>query len=276
MNDGSSSPGRPLLDADEPAPFEVLNGDAGGQVLLLCDHASNRVPRALGGLGLEEIELERHIGWDIGAGEVTRRLAGALGAPAILAGYSRLVIDCNRALDHPGLIPEESDGTPVPGNVDLDPAARAARVAALHDTYHRAIEAQLERMHETLPADSAPVVLAIHSFTPIMDAVERPWEIGILWNREPRLPEPLIARLREEPDLTVGNNEPYSARLGYGYTLERHAEAAGLANALVEIRQDLIDTRHGAAEWSARLLAALRDVLARDDIYRPAAGGEWT
>lgn len=260
-----SSP--PLIAPDEGLAFERINPDAGGRVLILCDHASHRVPRALDGLGLSEIELRRHIGWDIGAADVTRRLASALDAPALLCTWSRLVIDCNRALDHPGLILEDSDGTPVPGNTNLSDAARAARVNAIHAPYHAAIEDELARLRGLDGADADPVILSIHSFTPIMDEIERPWEIGILWNRDPRLPDPLIARLREEPDLTVGDNEPYSARLGYGYTLERHGDGGGLANALIELRQDLIDTHHGAEAWTERLLTAFADVLTRDDIY---------
>lgn len=257
-----------LLAADEAPPFEIINPRATGRVLLLCDHASNRVPRALDGLGLSDLELARHIGWDIGAADVTRRMADALNAPAVMTNYSRLVIDCNRALDHPGLILGESDMTPVPANIGLDAAARTARIAALFDPYHRAIENQLNRLQAAGDPGLAPVLLSIHSFTPIMDAVERPWEIGILWNRDPRLPEALIGKLRENRDLTIGDNEPYSARLGYGYTLERHGDGAGFANALIEIRQDLIDTHHGAEDWTKCLLDALAPILEDDSLYR--------
>ncbi len=257
-----------LLAEDEPAPFEVLNPDAAGRVLLICDHASKRVPAALDNLGLSEVELARHIGWDIGAEDVTRRLSAALDAPAVIAGYSRLVIDCNRSLDHPGLILPESDGTPVPANLHLTPDARAERISSLFDPYHAAIREQAQRLQAAMGGDGAPVILSIHSFTPIMDAIARPWEIGILWNREPRLPEPLIRRLRAMPGLTVGDNEPYSARLGYGYTLERHGDGRGFANALIEIRQDLIDTRHGAETWAGILLEALGDVLEDEALFR--------
>lgn len=262
---------RGLLAEDEPAPFEVLNPDAGGRVLLVCDHASKRVPAALDNLGLSEIELARHIGWDIGAEDVTRRLSAALDAPAVIAGYSRLVIDCNRSLDHPGLILPESDGTPVPANMRLAQEDRADRIASLFDTYHAAIREQALRLKQAMGADGAPVILSIHSFTPIMDTIERPWEIGILWNRDPRLPEPLIARLRAMPGLTVGDNEPYSARLGYGYTLERHGDGRGFANALIELRQDLIDTHHGAEKWAGILLEALDDVLKDEALFRVGA-----
>lgn len=264
----SPLPDSGLLSDDEHPPFEVINPDATGRVLLLCDHASNRVPRAFDGLGLSEIELARHIGWDIGAADVTRRMAEALNAPAVMTNYSRLVIDCNRALDHPGLILTESDMTPVPANIGLDAEGRAQRIGSLFDRYHGAIEDELARLQAANGPGVAPVLLSIHSFTPIMDAVARPWEIGILWNRDPRLPEALIARLRENPALTVGDNEPYSARLGYGYTLERHGDGAGFASALIEIRQDLIDTHHGAEKWATCLLDALAPVLEDDRLYR--------
>ncbi len=272
--DDLSDTGATLLDADEPDPVEIFNPEASGRVLLVCDHASNRVPAALDGLGLSEIELARHIGWDIGAADVTRRLAAAMNAPAVLAAYSRLAIDCNRALDHPGLILAESDGTPVPRNLGLSQDEQESRIKALFAPYHAAVERELARLVRGMGSGEAPVIVSIHSFTPIMDGFERPWEIGILWNRDGRLPEPLIARLRQNTDLTVGDNEPYSAREGYGYTLERHGEAAGYANALVEIRQDLIDTHHGAEAWAAVLSGALDDVLRDESLYRVRDAGE--
>jgi predicted N-formylglutamate amidohydrolase len=266
-----SAPG--LLRPGEPPPFELHNESAGGRLLLVCDHASNRVPESLENLGLGEAELARHIGWDIGAADVTRHLSDRLGAPAVLAGYSRLAIDCNRSLDHPGLILDESDRTPVPGNVGLDAAQRQARIDALFRPYHGAVDEQVERLRELCAAEECPVVISIHSFTPVFDGVERPWQIGVLWNDDPRLPVPLMARLREDKDLTVGDNEPYSAREGFGHTLERHGDEGGLANALIEIRQDLIDTHHGAQAWAERLAGVLQESLADEALYRPRATG---
>lgn len=263
-----------LLGPDDPPPFERINADAGGRLLLVCDHAAKAIPASLEGLGLEPLELERHIGWDIGAGEVARLLSERLGAPAVLTTYSRLVIDCNRDLDHPELIRAESDGTPVPGNVALSEADREARIDAIWRPYHAAVEAELARLREVCAPGETPAMLSIHSFTPVMDAFERPWQIGILWNEDSRIPEPLLARLRAEPDLTVGDNEPYTAREGYGDTIERHAGRTGIANALIEIRQDLIDTRQGAETWADRLAAILREVLADEAIYRGAPSRE--
>jgi predicted N-formylglutamate amidohydrolase len=260
----------PLLASDERPPFDLLNGDAGGRLLLICDHASNAVPRALGNLGLPHVELLRHIGWDIGAAAVTRHLVALAGAPAVMTRYSRLVVDCNRSPDHPGLMPPESDRTPVPGNFDLPAAARARRMAELYGPYRAEIDRQIDRLTAASGVD--PVLVSIHSFTPVMDGLARPWEIGVLWNRDARLPLPLIEYLRSDAALTVGDNEPYSARDGFGHTLDTHGDARGLANALIEIRQDLIDTDHGAREWAGRIKAALDAVLDDPALYRRRPG----
>jgi len=159
-------------------------------VLLTCDHASNAVPRALGGLGLGEAALSDHIGWDIGAAAVTRPLARVLDAPAILSGYSRLVVDCHRDPGDPTSIPAVSDGVSIPGNRDLSPEARAARIAACFAPYHAAIAARLDGV---LAGGRVPALLSIHSFTPVMQGVARPWHIGILWDKDPRIPLPLLA-----------------------------------------------------------------------------------
>ena len=257
-----------LLQVAEPLPYELYNEDAGGRLLLVCDHASNRVPQRLEQLGLSDAELARHIGWDIGAADVTRQLSDRLGAPAVLANYSRLAIDCNRSLDHPGLILDESDRTPVPGNMGLDAAQRQVRIDTLFRPYHAAVDEQVDRMRELNGGEATPVVVSIHSFTPVFDGFERPWHIGVLWNDDPRLPVPLIARLRADKDLVVGDNEPYSAREGFGHTLERHGDEGGLANALIEIRQDLIDTHHGVAAWAERLAVVLQETLMDEALYR--------
>jgi predicted N-formylglutamate amidohydrolase len=256
----------PLLSADDPPPFEVLHPDRPTPLLLVCDHASRAVPRALGDLGLTDAELRRHIGWDIGAAEVTRRLADLLDAGAVLCGYSRLVIDCNRAPADATSIPAESDGVVVPGNVRLDEVARDARIAACFTPYHEAIAARLAAF---AARGVAPVLFSIHSFTPVMNGVERPWHVGILWNRDARVPVPLIAELAAaDPRRVVGDNQPYSAREPAGYTVRTHAESAGLPHAAVEIRQDLIDTPPGAAYWADALAAALKPILAKPGIFQ--------
>ena len=257
------SPGPALLGPDDPVPVELHDGAA--PVLLTCDHASNAVPRSLAGLGLAPELLQRHIGWDIGAAAVTRRLAQTLAAPAVLSGYSRLVIDCNRDPEDATSIPATSDGVAVPGNRELTPAARAERRRACFAPYHDAIAARLEAM---LAAGRVPALLSIHSFTPVMAGVARPWHVGILWDKDPRLPVPLLAALGADPALVVGDNQPYSAREPAGYTVRHHAVARGLPHVAIELRQDLIATAEGAAGWAERLAAALAPILARPEIYR--------
>ena len=241
-------------------------------MLLTCDHASNAIPRALDGLGLPPAALSQHIAWDIGAAAVTRRLAEALDAPALLTGYSRLVIDCNRDPGDPTSMPAVSDGVAVPGNRDLSKAARALRRAACFDPYHAAIAARLDAL---LAAGTVPALLSIHSFTPVMAGVPRPWHIGILWDKDGRMPQPLLAALRADPAITVGDNQPYSAREPAGYTVRQHAVQRGLPHVAIELRQDLVAGDEGARAWAARLATALRPILARREIYRvePATAG---
>lgn len=247
----------PLLAPDEPEPYEIYNKAGRAPVLLLCDHATRFLPRALAGLGLSEAELSRHIAWDIGIADVTRAVAERLDAPAVLSHFSRLIIDPNRSLDDPTLVPQLSDGVIIPGNRKLSEAALQARIDAFHRPYHAAVT---ELLDELVARGPVPALVSMHSFTPVMRGFERPWHIGILWNRDPRLPVPLIERLRAQ-GLTVGDNEPYSGRDRHGYTLHVHAEPRGMASVLIEVRQDLIDTHHGAAEWAGRLTEALSGAL---------------
>jgi len=253
-----------LLAADEPRPFEFVNPGGKAPLLLLCDHATRFVPRKLKSLGLDEAALCRHIAWDIGIAELTRDLAKRLDAPAVFSHFSRLIVDPNRQLENPTLIPELSDGTVIPGNRDLSPDQRKLRVDTFFRPYHDAVAGRLDAMVEK---GRTPVLVSMHSFTPIMHGLPRPWQIGILWNRDPRLPRPLMDRLRAD-GLTVGDNEPYSGADGHGYTQHTHGDRRGLANALIEVRQDLIDTQHGAVAWAERLATALEAVLRDPALYR--------
>jgi len=252
----------PLIGADDPPPFESINPDGRAAAVLICDHASRAVPRALDNLGLEDPVLRRHLGWDIGAAEVTRLLSAALDAPAVLSGYSRLVVDVNRRLGDPTSIAAVSHGVPVPGNQGLGRTATRARVERIFRPYHRAVAAAIARARAR---GVVPAIVSVHSYTPVLDGVERPWHIGVLWDRDPRLAVPLIGRLAADPTLCVGDNEPYSGRDRFGYSIETHATPAGLANALIEIRQDLIDTHHGAERCAAVLATALTEILERTD-----------
>jgi predicted N-formylglutamate amidohydrolase len=255
-----------VLGPDDPPPFEILGPDGAARFLLVCDHASNVVPSALDDLGLDETALGRHIAVDIGAGEMTRRLSARLDATAVVAAYSRLVIDNNRYLDDPTSIPEISDGTIVPGNRDLAEADRQARVDQLFQPYHDAIAAELKALGW---GDGAiPALISVHSFTPFFKGVERPWHVGLLWNRDRRIAAPLLEALSANRGVIVGENVPYSARDPYGYTVAEHADIHHLPNILIEIRQDLIDTHHGVETWVGILGDALTRVLAEDGLYR--------
>ena len=254
-----------LLGPGDPPPFETLNERSISRVLLVCDHASCRVPAALDNLGLSEIERTEHIGWDIGAAAVTRRLSPLLDAHAILAGYSRLVIDCNRPVGAPDRIPPVSDKVPVPGNVDLDQAAVDARIAEIFEPYHEAIATALDRI---AAASQVPFLVAVHSFTPqLADGDPRPWEIGICWDKDQRMSTPLIERLRAE-GLTVGANEPYDFGVLTDHTLPVHAEKRGLPSLLIEIRNNEIRTSEAVEAWAERLAGHICALLTLPESQR--------
>jgi predicted N-formylglutamate amidohydrolase len=259
----------PLLAADDPPPFETVNETGRAPVLLVCDHASRRVPKALGDLGLPPTAFDRHIAWDIGAAEVARQLAEAFDAPLVMSGYSRLVLDPNRATDNPTAIPAVSDGQHVPANEALPPVERARRIEALFEPYHAAIAAALATFKRR---KIVPAVISVHSCTPVFQGFARPWHVGVLWNRDGRLARPLIERLAAisvaGKGIAVGDNQPYSGQGGEGYTVKRHAEAAGLPHVTLEIRQDLIDTRRGARKWAKVVAEALGPLLADPALRR--------
>ncbi len=237
-------------------PFVLVPGDASCGLLLVCDHASNDVPSEYGDLGLPAAEFRRHIAYDPGAAAVTRALAAALGAPAVLSTFSRLLIDANRGEDDPTLIMRLSDGAVVPANARLDGAERARRIARFHAPYHAAIDAAIDA---ALAAGSVPALFSVHSFTPVWRGVPRPWHCGVLWDTDPRMAVPLIEALRADRNLVVGDNEPYAGAL-VGDCMYRHATQRGLAHALLEIRQDLIADDVGVAAWTARLTALLSEL----------------
>ena len=242
----------------------IIEGDIRSGVLILCDHASNAIPAEFGNLGLPAGELERHIAHDIGAAEVARTLGVALGAPTILSCFSRLLIDPNRGRDDPTLVMRVADGAVVPGNAAIDDAEIESRLERFYLPYDQAITAAIEA---SLEAGIVPAVISVHSFTPTMKGQARPWHCGLLWDSDERIAKPLITALSAKGDLVVGANEPYDGALE-GDTLDRHAGARGLANVLVEIRQDLIAAKPEAERWGERLAAALRPILADSSVHR--------
>jgi predicted N-formylglutamate amidohydrolase len=246
------------LASAEP-PFEFVAPGAGSDVLLLCDHASNRVPPCIAGgsLGLGTDEMARHIAYDIGARGVTTGLAKRMEATAILSRFSRLVIDPNRGEDDPTLVMRLYDGTIVPANRRIAPEEVERRLAAFHRPYHVAIAGEIDRR---MAAGRPPALVAIHSFTPKLIAGRpRPWHVGVLWHRDRRVAQPLIERLRREAGLCVGENQPYAGQLE-GDTLSRHGTRRGLPHVLIELRHDLIDTEPGQAAWAERLAPILQEV----------------
>ena len=260
-----------LLAPDEPSPVVVLRTDAASPFVITCDHAGQLIPRCLGDLGVNAVERARHIGWDIGALGVARVLAARLGAVLIAQRYSRLVIDCNRRLDDPTSIAVESDGQPIPGNVGLTDADRAARARELFGPYHAGIDAELRSAVALCPRDHVPhgpALIAVHSFTDVYGGRERPWHCGILWDRDPRLPLALLEALRDERGLVVGDNEPYSGRHPADFTIDHHAEHRGWPHVCIEVRQDLIAGPAGVEAWARRLATPLADRLSDPNLYR--------
>jgi predicted N-formylglutamate amidohydrolase len=246
-----------LLCADDPPPFAVRRPQGRAPFVLICDHAGRRLPRALGDLGLPAAELERHIAWDIGAAGVAARLADRLDAVLVSQTYSRLVIDCNRPLDAPGSIVTRSDGTEIPGNRDLDAAARALRAREIFAPYHARIAAELDAR---AAQGRSAILVSVHSFTPVFENVARPWHIGMLYGKDARIARILLERIRAEGIWTVGDNEPYQVTATTDYAIPVHGERRGIPSIGLEIRQDLIATESGQAEWAERIAGWLAPV----------------
>lgn len=254
----------PLLGPDDPAPVRIVNPNGTAPVLIVCDHASNAVPAALHGLGLAERDLHRHIAYDIGAAAVTRSLADRLDAIAVLSGYSRLLIDCNRAPGHPQSVPEVSDSVVVPGNHGRSEQDLETRAEVFFWPYRRAIDSALAHLWRVGPP---PALFSIHSFTPTLKGVDRFWDIGVLWNRDPRIALPLIDQLRRHDHLHVGDNEPYSGRR-LAYSINLHGGTAGLPNCAVEIRQDHVESVEETEGWADMLADALSQIMTDETLHR--------
>jgi predicted N-formylglutamate amidohydrolase len=235
--------------------FEAIAGTAKSRLVFLCDHASSALPP--GGLGLDPALLATHIAYDIGAASVTRGLASTYSAPALLGCWSRLLIDLNRGPDDPTLVMKLSDGSIIPGNRNVDEAEVARRLNLWHAPYHDAIDAELDQIGRH--ATQGGVLVSIHSFTPSWKGCKRPWQVGVLYDRDKRLSDPLMAQLAQA-GFSVGDNEPYSGALE-GDTLWRHGTCRGLPHVLIEIRQDLIGSEDAAQAFALRLKPILDAAL---------------
>lgn len=249
---------------DRDDAVEVVNADGRGNVVLVCDHASNFTPPEYGTLGLDRAEFTRHIAWDPGAMPVSLEMAALMDAPLVASRISRLIIDCNRPLDAPDLIPAMSETTVVPGNRDLSAEERQRRVALAHAPFHCAIDDLLDTRAK---AGLETRLVSVHSFTPIYKGVPRPWDIGIIHGDDRRLAAPLIDALCRLPGITVGVNEPYSPADRVYHTIETHAAARGLPCAMIEIRNDRIADAAAQNRWAGLLAGILAQV------QLPAAGG---
>ncbi len=272
MNDSEASGAvRPdWLKGHAEESFTIIGGRLDAGLIVLCDHAGNAFPPGYGTLGLPAGELDRHIAYDIGAAALTRALADGLGAPALLTHYSRLLIDVNRGEDDPTQIMRLSDGAIVPGNRHVDAKERAHRISRYYRPYHNAIDTAID---DCLAYGVTPALLSIHSFTESWKATPRPWHVGVLWDRDPRLAKPLLDAFYEENDLIVGDNEPYRGDLK-GDTMWQHGTMRGLAHAIIEVRQDLIRDAAGQAAWGRRLVRIVRAIIA-DAANREAFQHVW-
>jgi predicted N-formylglutamate amidohydrolase len=237
--------------AIEGHPAELVNGEGRSRCVLICEHASNRIPRNLGTLGLDAGELLRHIAWDIGAAAVARLLSRDLDAPLVLQRYSRLAYDCNRPPESADAMPETSETTAIPGNRGLSAADRLARIAGIYRPFHAEIAALLDRR---AAAGMRSLVVSVHSFTPVYKGQRRSLDLGILHDRDATLARRLIAGF---PDVDARLNEPYGPRDGVLHTLDLQAAPRGLGHAMIEIRNDLIAEVRGQEEWARRLSGPL-------------------
>ena len=236
--------------ANEEPPALVVNADGRSPFVLVCEHASNRLPRRLGSLGVPASELERHIAWDLGAEHVARRLSRLTDAPLVLQRYSRLAYDCNRPPDSADAMPEISETTAIPGNRNLSPADKLARIGEIYRPFHAAVA---ELLDGRAAGGVRSLVVSIHSFTPVYKGERRAVELGILFDRDQRLPERLMPCFAT---VDARYNEPYGPGDGVLHTLNLHAAPRGLAHAMIEIRNDFLSDERGQAGWAERLAAS--------------------
>jgi predicted N-formylglutamate amidohydrolase len=252
----TASEGR-TVKPDAQGAFRILRPEGKGRFIIFCDHASNRIPAELQNLGLPASELDRHIAWDIGAAGIATGLSDIFDAPAILSGTSRLVIDCNRQLHAPDLIPEVSDGTAVPGNRDLSEAARQGRIEQWFEPYHAAVESVIaDREARGL----ASIALSIHSMTACLAGNARPWQISLSSHNDRGLVEPMLEALRRAGDITVGDNQPYALDPAVDYSTPFHAMRRNIPYLQVEFRQDEVTDAAGQRLWARRFAMHLNQI----------------
>lgn len=238
--------GETLLDGEGGA-VEIVNATGASPYVLVCEHASNRLPKSVKGLGLPAEVLNMHIAYDIGAESVARFLARLLDAPLILQRYSRLVYDCNRPPESDGAMPEMSELTAIPGNKGLGAEAKLQRLREIYWPFHQAVADLLD---ERTCAGKKSILVSVHSFTRVYKGKERSVELGILYDRDGGIASKLIKAF---PNVDVRLNEPYGPKDGVLHTINMHAAPRGLKSVMLEIRNDLIANERGQYEWAQRL-----------------------
>ena len=253
-----------LNNDDVTAAVTVENLTGCAPVLVTCDHASNLIPSQLGSLSLDANQLERHIAYDIGALNLSKLIADKLNAPLIYSGYSRLVVDLNRHLSDPSCIPIVSEGTEIPGNHPLSEQHRQARIDELFWPYHNKFAEVLNGFQSK---GIHPVILAIHTFSPVYHGVERPWHTGVMWDTDDRMALPFMENLKNRGDLIVGDNQPYTAIDPLGYAFDVHARGRGLPHLFIEVRQDLVTDEVGVMRWATIIHQALEPLLDDQHLY---------
>jgi predicted N-formylglutamate amidohydrolase len=259
-----------ILRKGEPKPYRLVRTDLrkSSRTVIICDHASNCVPESLKNLGLARKVLQKHIAWDPGTETIGRYMQKALGTPLVLASYSRLVVDLNRGHDNDECMRDTSDGVKIPGNKGLSKAQGKRRLDEIFWPYHDAVDAEIERF---LRKGTIPLLMSIHSFTPVMKGFKRPWHIGVMWNRERAIAKKLVALLRKNnPKLTIGENKPYSLKdAGLGKdSIRRHAGKYKIPHIVLEFRQDLVGTKAGALKFAKILHESAAPVLANLETCR--------
>ncbi len=242
------------LYADDGTPALVVNGKAKSDFFFICEHASRQIPSVLGTMGLSPAERRSHIAWDIGAAAVARLLSKAFDAPLVLQRYSRLVFDCNRPPGAPAAIPEASEATRIPGNENLSETDKKARADDLYFPFHAKVSAMLDERHA---GGVDPIVVTMHSFTPIYHGRQRKVELGIVHDEDARFADAMLDAAALDPSYSTGRNDPYGPEDGVTHTLRMHSHQRGLLNVMLEVRNDLIDTKTGQTEWAERLKGLL-------------------
>ncbi|MCF4098395.1 N-formylglutamate amidohydrolase [Maritalea mediterranea] len=253
-----TDPAQRLLTDADPNPIDFFNPEGDADVLLVCEHAGQMVPEKLNGLNLADTDMDKHIGWDIGAAAVTKRMAKLLNAPALLQRYSRLVVDCNRPPEAPDAMPEIADNVPIPGNQNLSAIARQQRVDEIFWPFHHAVE-------DAIHSKRYRLVLSIHSFTPTLGEEPRPWPLAFLYRGDAATPTMLAKYVQQaQPDLAIGMNQPYQIDDESDWFVPHHGERNNIPHSLIEIRNDQISTENGQNLWAAQLALATTQYL--DDL----------